>query len=105
HEQAHEPIEVEQMTRHMELASQPLLLLMLALYSASGKVLTGVNDRPLTQGEFYEELLGDFVEREVRRRQPELDDRGTRASVEQELDLLAIAAFGMFNRGGQSVTG
>nr|WP_062340804.1 hypothetical protein [Herbidospora sakaeratensis] len=80
-----------------DLARQPLLLLMLALYDGP---LTG----RLRQSELYERLLASFAAREIRKHEKDLDDRGLAESVEFELLRLSVAAFAMFNRGQQWVT-
>ncbi|GLX92089.1 hypothetical protein [Herbidospora sp. NBRC 101105] len=83
-----------------DLARQPLLLLMLALYDADGAALTG----RLRQSELYERLLRRFAAREIRKHEQDLDDPGLAESVEFELLRLSVAAFAMFNRGQQWVT-
>ncbi len=83
-----------------DLARQPLLLLMLALYDADGASLTG----RLLQSELYERLLSRFAAREIRKHEKDLDDRALAESVEFELQRLSVAAFAMFNRGQQWVT-
>jgi hypothetical protein len=80
-----------------DLAAQPLLLLMLALYSADPKA------EPLRSGTsrvvFYERILTSFVRRELAKAQPEV----TQDAVDEEMWHLGVAAFAMFNRDRQSV--
>ncbi|TKK84951.1 hypothetical protein FDA94_27575 [Herbidospora galbida] len=83
-----------------DLARQPLLLLMLALYDADGAALAG----RLLQSELYERLLSRFAAREIRKHEKDLDEHALTDLVEFELQRLSVAAFAMFNRGQQWVT-
>ncbi|RSN14353.1 hypothetical protein DMB42_07490 [Nonomuraea sp. WAC 01424] len=86
---------------HRDLAEQPLLLLMLALYDADDNAL-GKAAPGLGQGELYEQLIISFVKRELKKgRCPtyELDDR-----AELELQRLGFVAFSMLNRRSQWAT-
>jgi hypothetical protein len=87
---------------HRELAEQPLLLLMLALYAAAGHDLRAAGK--LRRGELYERLLRSFARREVEKHRPGLTERERDRATEEELRRLAVVAFGMFNRGVQWVT-
>lgn len=78
---------------HAELAAQPLLLLMLALYSADPAV-TPI-ERDISQTALYGRLLENFTRREAAK--DPTDDR-------DRLHELSVAAVGMFNRGRQYVT-
>ncbi|NAS23316.1 hypothetical protein GT755_16630 [Herbidospora sp. NEAU-GS84] len=93
-------LSLQNVLRYPDLARQPLLLLMLALYDADGAALTG----RLRQSELYERLLRRFAAREIRKHEQDLDDQGLAESVEFELLRLSVAAFAMFNRGQQWVT-
>ncbi|MEU6427429.1 hypothetical protein ABZ860_16185 [Microbispora sp. NPDC046973] len=97
------PLPPETALAHGELASQPLLLLMLALYDADGNALQR-GETGLRRAELYERLLTRFARREVDKHQPGLPDSQAAQAVELELRTLAIAAFAMFNRGRQWVT-
>lgn len=97
------PLSPEVVLAHRELAEQPLLLLMLALYDADGNALQRV-DVDLPQGELYERLLRSFARREVVKHRPELPDQELNQAVEKELHRLSVVAFAMFNRGSQWVT-
>lgn len=88
---------------HTELASQPLLLLMLALYDADGNALHREKTM-LGEADVYERLLTSFAEREVRKSSPALPSDLLGHAVEQELLRLSIAACAMFNRARQWVT-
>jgi hypothetical protein len=96
------PLSPEVVLAHRELAQQPLLLLMLALYDADGNALQRV-EVDLPQGELYERLLRSFARREVDKHRPGLPDRELDRVVEEELRRLAVVAFAMFNRGSQWV--
>ena len=90
--------------RQPELAEQPLLLLMLALYAAD-RTLPPL-DEDMATAELYRRLLDGFARREAGKdrglgRDPssaELEQR-----VQDHLDRLAVAALGMFNRGRQDI--
>lgn len=88
---------------HAELASQPLLLLMLALYDADGNRLQRT-DVGLGEAELYERLLASFAEREVRKSGAGLPDELIEEAVERELLRLSVVAFAMFSRGRQWVS-
>jgi hypothetical protein len=97
------PLPVETVLAHAELACQPLLLLMLALYDADGNPLQR-EDAVLGQTELYERLLTRFAEREVRKTSTALSAAQFKQAVDQELLRLSVVAFAMFNRGRQWVT-
>jgi hypothetical protein len=79
------------------VAEQPLLLLMLALYGATGNALQD-GAAALDSGQLYERLLASFAEREVRRAHPEELDSAVPGLVQQELLRLSVVAFAMFHR-------
>lgn len=97
------PLPAEAMLRHEDLGTQPLLLLMLALYDADGNALQREVDE-LREAELYERLLTSFAKREVQKDDPALHGARLDDAVDQELHRLALAAFAMFNRGRQWVT-
>lgn len=85
--------------RFPELAEQPLLLLMLALYDVSTG--NGLGElRSLDPVDVYERLFDEFCRRELTKGgdTSDLDHR-----VERELERLSIVAFAMFNRRSQWV--
>ncbi|XVU21558.1 NACHT domain-containing protein [Actinoplanes sp. CA-054009] len=86
-----------------ELARQPLLLLMLAIYWADPDTPEPAAD--LSLATLYGRLLRSFAVREVRKR-PEAPLRGERldAAAADQLHRLSVAAIGMFNRGRQDIT-
>lgn len=88
---------------HRDLAAQPLLLLMLALYDADTNALQRGAGRLDTE-ELYERLLSTFAEREVRKAHVGATDAEIRALVDHELLRLSVTAFAMFNRNRQWVT-
>jgi hypothetical protein len=97
------PLPVESVLAHAELACQPLLLLMLALYDADGNPLQR-EDAVLGQAELYERLLTQFAEREVRKTAAALSATQFEQAVDRELLRLSVVACAMFNRGRQWVT-
>ncbi|GLY04208.1 hypothetical protein [Actinoplanes sp. NBRC 101535] len=94
------PVPAATVLAHPDLAEQPLLLLMLALYAGGG----GTLQQGLHTHQLYERLLHDFAEREVAKHRPGLPGREFRDAVENELRRLSVVAFAMFNRGAQWVT-
>jgi len=89
-------------TRHPELAPQPLLLLMLALYHA---VDPDPHDTAtMSRATLYERLLRLFVRRQITKLEPRLRPEDLERKTENELDLLSVIAVAMFNRGRQGVT-
>jgi hypothetical protein len=97
------PLTAEIALAQGELASQPLLLLMLALYDADANALHG-HSGPLGHAELYERLLRGFAEREIRKSSTALPASQFSQAVDREMMRLSIAAFAMFNRGRQWVT-
>jgi len=91
-----------------ELAGQPLLLLMLAIYDSEANQLGNANlDRTL----LYYRLLVRFIEREHAKGKAAADEflaltpAERRALVESDLERLGVAALGMFNRRGLYIQG
>ena len=97
------PLSDEAVLKGAELARQPLLLLMLALYDADGNALQASRGN-LGHAQLYERLLTRFAEREVRKTRASLDDDQMRQEIERELLRLSVAAFAMFNRSRQWTT-
>lgn len=86
-----------------ELARQPLLLLMLALYSADPSF--PALDANLSTADLYHRLLDNFARREVAKKTDhKLSVEETELRVQDQLDRLAVAALGMFNRGRQDIS-
>jgi hypothetical protein len=83
----------------IELAEQPLLLLMLAIYDAIGNQLSARPDIDRTQ--LYHELLTRFIVRELSKGTmgfAALQEAERRAETDREMEHLGVAAVGMFNR-------
>ncbi len=98
------PLPAATIERQRDLAAQPLLLLMLALYDAADNALQR-DDGPLDEAGLYEDLLTSFATREIGKsahtgRPGQAHDR-----VQQELERLSLVAFSMLNRRRQWVTG
>jgi hypothetical protein len=83
-----------------DLAGQPLLLFMLALFhSGGGNVTPGIS-----QAHLFERLFSSFVERDVVNLDAQFTEKHRQHAVQRDLDSLSMVAFAMFNRGRQSVT-
>jgi hypothetical protein len=96
-----EPFPADVARRYPGLASQPLLLLMLALYDAESNALHhDTEGQPLNESALYEELLTAFAAREVAKAVPDPAD----SLVEAELQRLSLVAYAMVNRRRQWVT-
>jgi hypothetical protein len=85
-----------------DLAEQPLLLLMLALYDADNNLLQG-STVEFSRADLYDRLLARFARREVSK-SDRYSGAGLDEAVEEELHRLSIVAFAMFNRASQFVT-
>ncbi|MGX7828764.1 NACHT domain-containing protein [Actinokineospora sp. 24-640] len=81
-----------------ELARQPLLLMMLAVYFADPDAVSPAADMSLT--DLYERLFDAFARREVARN-PVTD---VEHAVAHHVRRLSIAALGMLNRGAQQIS-
>lgn len=88
------PLTLDLVRKHPQLAEQPLLLMMLALYDAQGNALRHTLAE-LGEAELYERLIRAFAERELEKEYPR--DRVPEL-VENELLVLSVVAFAMFNR-------
>ncbi|GAB3726609.1 hypothetical protein GCM10027598_45660 [Amycolatopsis oliviviridis] len=94
---------VDVLRPHADLARQPLLLLLLAIYDRTESPLKEHRDA-LGQSQLYEGLLTGFARREVLKQHVGESDDEVARLVERELLRLSVAAFAMFNRGRQWVT-
>ncbi|WP_143253897.1 NACHT domain-containing protein [Amycolatopsis keratiniphila] len=83
-----------------EIAEQPLLLLMLALYDAIGNALQQESST-LNTSQLYERLLRRFCRRELAKDNVDRSPEHLEREVDMELERLAVVALGMFNRGAQ----
>ncbi|PPK66666.1 hypothetical protein V5P93_004703 [Actinokineospora auranticolor] len=85
-----------------DLAGQPLLLLMLALYYADPEVEF---DAGLSTADLYAGLLDTYARREATKSAGcALDEDTVRRKAADQLHRLAVAALGMFNRGRQHIS-
>ncbi|RZB19609.1 hypothetical protein StrepF001_12850 [Streptomyces sp. F001] len=98
-----QPLTWDVVGRHEELAGQPLLLLMLALYGASDNALHHLHGEDMQRLSLYERLLTEFVRRQVTKHNALPADTEA-ARVEHELQRLSVIAIGMFNRHRQGIT-
>lgn len=83
----------------LELAEQPLLLLMLALYDSEANELAKTSDMRRT--DLYDNLLRRFVRRERRRYVPDFEDKSIAEQekiIDNEMERLGVVAIGMYNR-------
>ena len=98
-----QPLEASSVLAQPELASQPLLLVMLAIYDAESNALRA-DKTALERGDLYERLLRSFADREVRKAGSALPDAQITRAVDEELLRLSVVAFAMFIRGRQWAT-
>ena len=96
-----QPFELPDNKKLKDLAEQPLLLLMLAIFDSAGNALSNRPD--LDQTLLHDELLRRFIERELGKGEhgaaffgQRQEDR--RLLVDRELTRLGVAAIGMFKR-------
>ena len=82
----------------LALAKQPLLLLMLALYDSEGNALR--KSKSLDRTILYDSLLRRFVKREMTKDKgfSEQSPKEQEATLNAEMQRLAVAALGMYNR-------
>jgi hypothetical protein len=82
----------------ISLAKQPLLLLMLALYDSEGNALR--KSKSLDRTILYDSLLRRFVAREMAKGKDffELSSKEQERTLDAEMQRLAVAALGMYNR-------
>lgn len=86
-----------------ELAEQPLLLLMLALYDADNNMLQN-NTGEFSRADLYERLLQRFARREVAKTGEGHEAAVLDHAVEGGLRRLSVVALAMFNRASHFVT-
>ncbi|MEV7203461.1 NACHT N-terminal helical domain 7-containing protein [Streptomyces griseoluteus] len=99
-----QPLDRDVLQPHSDLISQPLLLLMLALYDASSNALHQLRGEDIGRLGLYERLLTEFTRRQVAKHNGALPRPAEAAAVEHELRRLAVIAIGMFNRRRQGIT-
>ena len=89
--------------QRFDLARQPLLLLMLALYSAEPTFPP--LDTDLSTANLYQRLLDNFARREVAKKaNHKLSGDEMDRQVRDQLGRLSVAALAMFSRGRQDIT-
>lgn len=103
-EQGIEPLKIPANSAVLELAEQPLLLLMLAIYDSYGNPLKGQKD--LGRASLYSALVSLFIHRECNKDQTfrDLPDDQQALIVLQQRKRLGLCALGMFNREKLSIT-
>jgi hypothetical protein len=103
HRAAVRPLTPAELEHHAELAGQPLLLLMLAIYAAASEA--ALDAEHMSTEDLYRRLLDAFIRRQIRDKTPDSVTEEVLAAreVQSRLDL-ATVAFAMFNRGHQWVT-
>ena len=95
---------VEEESKAWELAGEPLLLLMLALFDTKDNALR--KHQNLQATELYGSLIRDFVERE-KKKDPEFEKgeaKVRKKAIEKEIERIAVVALGMFNRNALHIT-
>lgn len=83
----------------VELAEQPLLLLMLALYDSEANELAKTSN--IKRTDLYDNLLRRFVRRERRRYVDGFEDKTPKEQeviIDKEMNRLGVVAIGMYNR-------
>lgn len=83
----------------LELAEQPLLLLMLAMYDSEANELAEKSQ--IQRTELYDNLLRRFIRRERGRYIPDFSNKPNieqRQIIDQEMNRLGVVAIGMYNR-------
>ena len=92
------PFEITPSGKRKELAGQPLLLLLLALYEMNGGCLREMGD--ISRAELYYKLIEDFVRREKEKDAAfkNLPAERRDAAIQRDFRCLGVAAMGMYNR-------
>ena len=95
-------LQLQATLRQPDLAKQPLLLMMLALYSADPD--SPDLDSTVSSADLYRRMLDNFSRREVAKSVSKFQADEFEEAVREQLWRLSVAAFAMFNRGRQDVT-
>lgn len=100
-----QPLSAENALAHGELAQQPLLLMMLAIFDTTGNTLQRADTR-IGRAELYERLLRDFALREIAKsaHNRSLPTDKQLELADNEIRRLATIALAMFVRGRQVIT-
>lgn len=98
------PLEIEEKSKAWELAGEPLLLLMLALFDTKDNALR--KHQNLQATELYASLIWDFVDREKRKDATFSENQISKQNriIEKEIERISIAALGMYNRYSLHIT-
>lgn len=90
--------EVDQGSKIFELAKQPLLLLMLALYDSNGNALK--KQKNLNSTQLYYSLIREFISREKKKDHKfrSKQESEQQKIINEEVRKISIAALGMYNR-------
>lgn len=93
-----ESFSVDPSSKVYELAKQPLLLLLLALYDTNENALK--RHAELTGAQLYDRLIKEFIAREQRKDTTFLSysDEDQHSIIDKEMLKVSIAALGMYNR-------
>lgn len=93
-----EAFEIDKSSKIYELAKQPLLLLMLALYDSNSNALK--KQKNMNSTELYYSLIWEFISREKRKDNifRSKQENEQQEIIEREVRKLSIAALGMYNR-------
>lgn len=97
------PLAAEVALRYREMAEQPLLLLMLALYDAWDNALRRA-PAGMDRAELYERLFADFARREIGKRESVLPSDRMAVAITREIWRLELVAMAIFARAAQIVT-
>ncbi|MFG1949332.1 NACHT domain-containing protein [Nonomuraea sp. NPDC048826] len=95
-------LSADTIARHIDLARQPLLLALLALYDAEGNSLRNAGD--LDQTELYERIFRRYLERELEKGSMPQRKNEQAQLIEQRFRELSTIATGMLNRGRRFIT-
>lgn len=95
-------LSTDTISQHIDLARQPLLLALLALYDAEGNSLRNAGD--LDQTELYERIFRRYLERELGKGGLPQRGREREQLIEQRFRELSTIAIGMLNRGRRFIT-
>lgn len=97
------PLQLDAVWAHRELACQPLLLLLLALYDAGDNALQRL-EAGIGRVELYTRLFDDFAAREVDKHASWQTGSTRRSAIEAEWRRLSAVAVAMLNRGSDVIT-
>lgn len=90
--------EIDKNSKVYELAKQPLLLMMLALYDSNGNALK--KQRNMNSTQLYYSLIREFISREKRKSEKfrSKQESEQQRIIDEEIRKISIAAIGMYNR-------